>query len=72
MLDYSSDLQFSPLGAEILLSLACIAVVALVVVVIAKRGIEMTCPTCGERVARKQLDCSHCGFDFRTLGADST
>jgi predicted RNA-binding Zn-ribbon protein involved in translation (DUF1610 family) len=72
MLDYLSELQVSPVGAEILLSLACIAVVVFVVVVMVKRGIEMTCPNCGKRVGRGKLDCPHCGFDFRTIGADST
>ncbi len=27
------------------------------------------CNRCGERVRNGELDCSHCGFDFRTIGA---
>lgn len=27
------------------------------------------CPRCGERVKNGVLDCPHCGFDFRTIGA---
>ena len=61
-----SDLQFSPEAVEILLSLACIGVVVFVAVVIVRRGTEMTCPDCGERVERKLLDCPYCGFEFRT------
>ncbi|MGZ8667674.1 MAG: hypothetical protein ACXWZM_11280 [Solirubrobacterales bacterium] len=67
---YLSDLQFSPLGAEIVMSLACLAVVVFVVVVMVKRGIDMTCPGCSKRVGRGILDCPRCGFDFRTSGAD--
>ena len=26
------------------------------------------CPRCGKRVAVGQLDCPHCGFNFRTIG----
>lgn len=28
------------------------------------------CPRCGEKVPTGTLDCEHCGFDFRTIGAD--
>lgn len=28
------------------------------------------CPRCGERVTSGVLDCPHCGFDFRTIGAE--
>ena len=52
------------------MSLACLAVVVFVVVVMVKRGIDMTCPGCGKRVGRGILDCPHCGFDFRTSGAN--
>ncbi|HET7443836.1 MAG TPA: hypothetical protein VFJ57_04180 [Solirubrobacterales bacterium] len=27
------------------------------------------CARCGERVKNGVLDCPHCGFDFRTIGA---
>lgn len=27
------------------------------------------CPRCGEGVKNGILDCPHCGFDFRTVGA---
>lgn len=29
------------------------------------------CPRCGEGVEKGTLDCPHCGFDFRTIGAVS-
>jgi hypothetical protein len=70
VLDYLSDLQFSPLGVEILLSLACIAVVVLVVAVMVQHGPEMTCPHCGERVERELHFCPTCHYDFR-LGANT-
>jgi hypothetical protein len=67
---YLSDLQFSPLGVSIVMSLACLAVVVFVVVVLVKRGVELTCPGCAARVGRGALICPRCGFDFRTSGAD--
>jgi hypothetical protein len=70
MLAYLSDLQFSPLGAEIIMSLACLAVVIFVVVVLLKRGVELTCPGCTKRVGRGELECPRCGFDFRASGAN--
>jgi hypothetical protein len=27
------------------------------------------CPRCGRDVLKGELDCPHCGFDFRTIGA---
>jgi len=27
------------------------------------------CPRCGEQVDNGVLDCTHCGFDFRTIGS---
>jgi hypothetical protein len=70
MLALLSDLQFSPLGVEIVISLACLSVVVFVAVVLVKRGVELTCPGCTERVGRGALECPRCGFDFRTSGAD--
>jgi hypothetical protein len=67
---YLGDLQFSPLGAEIVMTLASLAVVVFVVVVLVRRGTEMTCPICGERVERELHFCPNCGYDFRTAGAD--
>lgn len=29
------------------------------------------CPRCGQRVKVGVLDCPHCGFDFRTIGAQT-
>jgi len=72
MLANLSDLQFSPLGAEILMSLACLAVVVFVVVILVRRGVELTCPGCSERVGRSELQCPGCGFDFRTSGANAS
>jgi PHP family Zn ribbon phosphoesterase len=30
---------------------------------------DRPCPRCGEGVENGVLDCPHCGFDFRTIGA---
>ncbi len=72
MLPYLSDLQFSPPGAAILMSVVCLAVVAFIVIVMVKRGVELTCPGCAERVGRSEVECPRCGFDFRTSGANSS
>ncbi len=37
-----------------------------------ERANSRPCPRCGEAVANGVLDCPHCGFDFRTIGAPST
>jgi hypothetical protein len=34
-----------------------------------EREASRPCTRCGERVANGVLDCPHCGFDFRTIGA---
>ena len=57
------------LGPAIVTGLAGLAVVILVVVLLVKRGVEMTCPLCGGRVARGAVDCPRCGFNF-AVGAD--
>lgn len=44
-----------------------IAVIALVVFLVRRRS--RACPRCGNRVAVDELDCPHCGFDFRSIGA---
>lgn len=47
-------------------------VVALIVAVIffaTDRSGSRPCPRCGERVENGVLDCPHCEFDFRTIGA---
>ncbi len=31
---------------------------------------DRPCVRCGEAVPNGILDCPHCGFDFRTIGAD--
>jgi ribosomal protein L37E len=28
------------------------------------------CPRCGERVQKGVMDCTNCGFDFRTVGEE--
>ena len=33
------------------------------------RSGSRACPRCGEQVKNGVLDCPHCGFDFRTIGA---
>ena len=55
--------------AQIVLSLVSAAVVIFVITVLVKRGTDINCPDCGERVDRERLDCPDCGFDFRTVGA---
>lgn len=34
-----------------------------------EREASRPCIRCGERVANGVLDCPHCGFNFRTIGA---
>ncbi len=50
-------------------------VVALIVVILLYFGRNRLtatstrpCPRCGRDVKKGQLDCPHCGFDFRTIG----
>lgn len=40
-------------------------------VVAGERDSARPCPRCGQKVPVGQLDCTHCGFDFRTIGAPS-
>jgi hypothetical protein len=55
-----------------------VGVIALAVFLIAGIGMWVVegrgsrqCPRCGEHVPNGVLDCEHCGFDFRTIGAEN-
>jgi hypothetical protein len=51
-----------------LLALA-VVVIAAVVFFATDRSDSRPCPRCGEQVKNGVLDCPHCSFDFRTIGA---
>lgn len=68
------------IGAALVLALLFVSpvaglialVVALIVAAIffaTDRSGSRPCPRCGERVENGVLDCPHCEFDFRTIGA---
>lgn len=51
-----------------------LALVVALVVAIARwmfRPGSRPCLRCGQRVTNGVLECPHCGFDFRTIGAPS-
>lgn len=58
-------LAVSPAGGMLLLAL--LALLALLLAV-HSRSTSRECPRCGQRVKRGELDCPHCGFDFRAIG----
>jgi len=49
-----------------------VALVAAVILFATDRSGSRPCPRCGDRVENGVLDCPHCGFDFRTIGATPT
>ncbi len=56
------------------LTLVLIVVGAAIIVAVAllvRWVVGRSCPRCGKRVGRGKLDCPHCGFDFRSIGASA-
>jgi hypothetical protein len=58
---------------EIAILVGILAAVVWVLLTVANRARAFVesrpCLRCGNRVPIGELDCPHCGFDFRTIGA---
>jgi hypothetical protein len=54
---------------ELLILLIMIGLPVLAVLGVVRVLSRRSCPRCGKHVKRGRLDCSHCGFDFRSIGA---
>jgi tRNA(Ile2) C34 agmatinyltransferase TiaS len=60
----------APMGpVELLILLVIVGLPVLAVLLVVRALSNRSCPRCGKHVKRGRLDCPHCGFDFRSIGA---
>jgi hypothetical protein len=58
------------MGGLVAVLLALLAgAIAVIAAIVRSRRRRDRCPRCGGQVTRGVLDCPHCGFDFRSMGA---
>lgn len=65
--EFGIPMNCDPTWIGWVLTVALVAVVAGELVAAVRR--RRPCPRCGRGVVKGRLDCSGCGFDFRTVGA---
>ena len=50
---------------ELLIILLMLGLPALAIVLVVRNKDSRPCPQCAKRVKKGELDCPHCGYDFR-------